>query len=98
MAPYAIEVRAVRESMDYAIDTLPVKVSDLNPESLLPKFATDINAIGGRIGGPIPNTRGMFYAASDAKCSPGDTEIINGVTYEFRAPFFGLGGFWAVRQ
>jgi hypothetical protein len=39
----------------------------------------------------------MCYAASDAKCQPGDTETVNGITYEFRAPFFGLGGFWAVR-
>ncbi len=97
VAPNATELRAVRETMDYEMETLPVKVSDLNPESLLPKFATDINAIGGRIGGPIPNTTGIYYAASGAACSPGDAEIHNGITYEFRAPFFGLGGYWVVR-
>lgn len=96
VAPNAIQIRAVRDTLSYEIDELPAKVSDKNPESLLPKFATDAGAIGGRVGGPIPGTKGVYYEASGASSTPGDTETVNGVTYVFRAPMFGVGGFWVV--
>lgn len=68
-------------------------VSTIKPESFLPTFPTDEGAIGGPVGGPIPGQTGKWYRASSST----DTKPYSapdGRKFEFRAPFFGIGGYW----
>lgn len=71
-------------------------VSSLTLADIMPKYGTDINAVGGPVGGPIPNRPGDFYAASDAKPQPGDTHATpDGGLYVYKAQgFAGLERFW----
>jgi len=39
-------------------------VSTIDPKSFLPVYGTDEYAVGGPVGGPIPNKPGKFYALS----------------------------------
>lgn len=69
-------------------------VSDVKPESFLPVYGTDTDAIGGPIGGPIPGAPGKFYAISSANPQAGDTYLAPGdrkFVYKRPTPF---GGFW----
>lgn len=68
-------------------------VSPIKPESFLPTYPTDANAIGGPIGGPIPASENRFYAASGFNPQPGDDFKVNGATYVFKKPT-PFGGFW----
>lgn len=95
VAPNAIKIKVEFEpKFSLEVIDLGKPISNIKPESFLPTFVTDQQAIGGRIGGPILNQPGRFYLASNAKAMHGDEETINGVKYVFAAPFFGLGGSW----
>ncbi len=59
-------------------------VSDVAPSSFLPKFATDKNAIGYPVGGPIPNQQGRYYDFSSAASTVGQRAVVNGKTYEYQ--------------
>jgi len=69
-------------------------VSDIKPESFFPKFATDTDAVGGPIGGPIPGALGTFYAAAGTNPQAGDDFRTGGFTYVYKRPT-PFGGFWA---
>lgn len=60
-------------------------VSTLDPKTLLPTHGTDENAIGGPVGGPIPDQPGRYYAASDATPYLGQVFRSKGKTYVFSA-------------
>lgn len=60
-------------------------VSSLTPQSFLPAFGTDAGAIGGPVGGPIPNQPGRFYAASNHTPYVGQIHRQGGTTYEYKA-------------
>lgn len=68
-------------------------VSDIKPESFLPKYATDTDAVGGPVGGPIPGAVGKFYAASGANPQAGDDYKAGDATYVYKRPT-PFGGFW----
>lgn len=74
-----------------------VPVSSVKPESFLPVYATDKDALGGRVGGPILGQPGKFYLQSGSRAMHGETETVGANQFEFRAPFFGLGGYWVAR-
>lgn len=88
------EITAEEAAMGLIVTDLDGLVSDLDPRSLLPKFATDDNPVGGRVGGPIKGQPGKFYLQSGSRAMHGDKDLAGGAEYEFRAPFFGLGGYW----
>ena len=69
-------------------------ISNIKPESFLPTFVTDQQAIGGRVGSLIPGHTNRYYLASNSKATHGEEEPVAGVKYIFNAPFFGLGGYW----
>jgi len=69
-------------------------VSDIKPESFLPKFATDTDAVGGPVGGPIPGALGKFYAAAGTNPQAGEDYRTGGFTYVYKRPT-PFGGFWA---
>jgi len=60
-------------------------VSTLAPKSFLQTFGTDKDAIGGPVGGPIPDQPGRYYAASDATPYLGQVHRAKGKTYVFTA-------------
>jgi hypothetical protein len=60
-------------------------VSTLDPKTLLLAHGTDENAIGGPVGGPIPDQPGRYYAASDATPYLGQVFRSKGKTYVFSA-------------
>lgn len=60
-------------------------VSTIDPKSFLQTFGTDRDAIGGPVGGPIPNQPGRFYAASDSTPYLGQVYRAKGKTYVFSA-------------
>lgn len=68
-------------------------VSAIAPESFLPKFQTDTDAIGGPVGGPIPGAPGKFYATATANPQPGDDYRALGSVYIYKRPT-PFGGFW----
>lgn len=47
-------------------------VSNLDPASMLPAYGTDTNAVGGPVGGPIPNQSGRYYVNSNFHPQLGD--------------------------
>lgn len=61
------------------------RVSSRTPQSFLPAFGTDAGAIGGPVGGPIPNQPGRFYAASNHTPYVGQIYRQGGTTYEYKA-------------
>ena len=86
-------------STTISVRTLSVPVSKLTLADIMPKYGTDINAVGGPVGGPIPNRPGDFYAASNASPQLGDdytqTSGPNQGVYIFKAEgFAGLSRFW----
>lgn len=60
-------------------------VSTIDPKSFVATYATDKDAIGGPVGGPIPNQPGRYYAASDATPYLGQVHRAKGKTYVFSA-------------
>jgi hypothetical protein len=60
-------------------------VSTIDPKSFLQTFGTDRDAIGGPVGGPIPNQPGRYYAASDATPYLGQVHRNKDKTYVFTA-------------
>jgi hypothetical protein len=65
VAPSAVEAAMEFEpNWSCSFPETGVPVSTVDPSSLLPTFPTDTNAIGGPIGGPIPDQPGKFYMAS----------------------------------
>ena len=94
LAPFAVraEVSFVPEfALKLVATTEPV--SDIKPESFLPKFATDSDAVGGPVGGPIPGAPGKFYASSGTNPQPGDDYRAGGAVYVYKRPT-PFGGFW----
>ncbi|CAB4166758.1 hypothetical protein UFOVP836_55 [uncultured Caudovirales phage] len=68
-------------------------VSEIKPESFLPKFATDTDAVGGPVGGPIPGAPGKFYAVATSSPQPGDDYRAAGSVYIYKKPT-PFAGFW----
>lgn len=60
-------------------------VSSIDPKSFVATYGTDKDAIGGPVGGPIPNQPGRYYAASDATPYLGQVHRSKGKTYVFTA-------------
>lgn len=60
-------------------------VSTIDPKSFIATYGTDKDAIGGPVGGPIPNQPGRYYAASDATPYLGQVHRAKGKTYVFSA-------------
>jgi hypothetical protein len=73
--------------------TTATPVSAIQPESFLPTYGTDVNAVGGPVGGPIPGQQDKFYATSNANPQPGEIARVNGSTYVYQRPT-PFGGFW----
>lgn len=94
VAPRKQSITADRTTMDLIVTTLAEPVSTLDPQSLVATYGTDTGAVGGRVGGPIPDLPGRFYLTSSAKATHGDTEQVGARTFKFVAPMFGLGGYW----
>lgn len=94
VAPRKQIITADRATMDLIVTTTDEPVSSLDPQSLVSTYGTDAGAVGGRVGGPIPGLPGRFYLASSAGASHGDIEGVNGRTFRFVTPMFGLGGYW----
>lgn len=94
VAPRKQSITADRATMDLIVTTLAEPVSTLDPQSLVATYGTDTGAVGGRVGGPIPDLPGRFYLASSAGAAHGDIEGVNGRIFRFVSPMFGLGGYW----
>ena len=60
-------------------------VSSIDPKSFLQAYGTDKDAIGGPVGGPIPDQPGRYYQASDATPYLGQVFRSKGKTYVFTA-------------
>ena len=60
-------------------------VSTIDPKTFLLTHGTDQHAIGGPVGGPIPDQPGRYYAASNATPYLGQVFRSNGKTYVFSA-------------
>lgn len=60
-------------------------ISSIDPKSFLQTYGTDKDAVGGPVGGPIPNQPGRYYAASNATPYVGQVYRGNGKTYVFTA-------------
>ena len=71
-----------------------VPVSNVKPESFLPTYATDLNAVSGEIGGPIPGQPDKFYATSGSNPNPGTVLAVGGANYVYQRPPRSFGGFW----
>lgn len=48
------------------------RVSDVDPKMFLPKYGTNVDAIGGPVGGPIKGAPGKFHIAAGAFPNSGD--------------------------
>ena len=94
VAPRKQSITADRTTMDLIVTTLAEPVSSLDPQSLVATPGTDAGAVGGRVGGPIPDLSGRFYLVSHARAMHGDTEQVGARTFKFVTPMFGLGGYW----
>lgn len=70
-----------------------VPVSNVKPESFLPTYATDLNAVNDAIGGPIPGQPGKFYQTSGSNPIPGTVVSAGGANYVYQRPT-PFGGFW----
>lgn len=94
LVPYNVEA-VIEFDPGFALTIKPTNtpVSDIKPESFLPKFATDADAIGGPVGGPIPGAPGKFYAASGTNPQPGDDYRAAGSVFVYKRPT-PFGGFW----
>jgi hypothetical protein len=94
VAPFSVSAK-VSFVPSFALHLLPTTdpVSDIKPESFLPKFATDTDAIGGPVGGPIPGAPGKFYAAAGTLPQPGDDYRTGGAVYVYKRPT-PFGGYW----
>lgn len=66
-----------------------IALSAIKPESFLPTYGTDLDAVGGPVGGPIPGSPGKWYAVATAAPNAGD--IYEGYRYVRPTPF---GGYW----
>ena len=60
-------------------------VSTIDPKTFLLTHGTDQDAIGGPVGGPIPDQPGRYYAASDATPYLGQVYRSKGKTFVFSA-------------
>ncbi len=66
VAPHAVQAVMVFEpGWSCTFPETEMLVSTADPSSFLPAFPTDTNAIGGPVGGPIPDQTGKFYMASN---------------------------------
>lgn len=73
IAPAAVRaIVGFGEPWTFDLEDMDVAVSTLDPASLIPPYGTDKNAVGGKVGGPIPNAPGLFYIASDATTYAGE--------------------------
>lgn len=93
-APFSLAA-SVAFDPAFSLTLVPTQspVSDIKPESFLPKYGTDVNAVGGPVGGPIPGSSDKFYAASGANPQAGDDYKTNGAVYVYKRPT-PFGGFW----
>jgi hypothetical protein len=94
LAPFAVSAQ-VSFAPEFALKLTPTQepVSDIKPESFLPKNATDTDAVGGPVGGPIPGAPGKFYAVATTNPQPGDDYKTNGALYVYKRPT-PFGGYW----
>lgn len=78
----------------------PEVVSDKTAQDFMPQYATDADAVGGPVGGPIPQQPGHFYQLSSDKTPPGTihTQISGkypGKYVKVQEGFAGLVVYWA---
>ena len=66
-----------------------IPVSTLDPSTMLPTHGTDVDAVGGPVGGPIPAYPGRFYLNSGSHPNLGEMVKVNNRTFvcTSRSPF-----------
>lgn len=69
----------------FELATTTRPVSSIDPKTFLPKYGTDTDAVGGEVGGPIPNLPGRFYAAASAQPWLGKTTRVGDRRFVFTA-------------
>jgi len=75
-------------------------VSDKTVADFMPKYNTDVDAVGGPVGGPIPQQPGHFYQSSDDRTSVGTVYsqlagLHGGKYVKVQEGFAGLTVYWA---
>jgi hypothetical protein len=94
VAPLAVASEVAFEpEFSLKLNATPDPVSDIKPESFLPKYTTDTDAVGGPVGGPIPGAPGKFYAVATTNPQPGDDYRTGGSVYVYKKPT-PFGGYW----
>lgn len=71
VAPFAVTFSHNEEANSIELVATPARVSNVNPEDFLPTYATDVGAVGGPVGGPVPDKPGQFHLASNANVYAG---------------------------
>ena len=96
VAPMKKIITAVQADYSLLEQDSTEPVSTFNPTSLLPVYGTDINAVGGDVGGPIPGQTNRFYIKSTGtSVAPGDITVVGGKAYRHvQAGFGGMQHFF----
>lgn len=71
VVPKAITFSHNLEANSIELVVTDTPVSNVKPEDFLPTYATDKGAVGGPVGGPIPDKPGLFSLASNANVYAG---------------------------
>lgn len=88
VAPLGVDVivSVDGDTVNFKLIAAAKPVSTIKPESFLPTYATDTNAVGGPVGGAIAGEAGKFYIASGASVYAGQVYIQNSNVYVVQQP------------
>jgi hypothetical protein len=89
-SPMAVEaVFDFEDGFGMKIKATERPVSKVEAKSFLPKYQTDTDAVGGKVGGPIPGKPGRFYLSASADAFVGELAQVDGrkFIYSGTSPF-----------
>jgi len=96
VAPMAFDaIIDLEGQMSFQMVQTDKPVSSVKPQDFIPRYGTDTNAVGGPVGGPIPNLPGKFYLASGVP-SPNVGDVYPAVnpTHKYTRPPMSFIGYW----
>lgn len=84
--PFITDVQLTGDNpVTFTLVPTDIPISTIKPEDFLPKYKTDDNAVGGPVGGPIPDQPGRFYLAANASAYIGQIARVGGSVYVCQA-------------
>ncbi len=86
VAPFNVSAVFDEANVSFKLIETDVAVSNITAESFLPTYKTDVDAIGGPVGGPIPGEANKFYINSAFSVYAGQTFVRDSAVYVVQQP------------